>query len=317
MSPSRRGTDLTETIDHPFFVDSPGGPLFAVETTPSRERPHGVVVLCSGAWHGGSSLNNRVFVHLAHQLASAGFKAVRFDWHGCGESSGHVDRFELGAPCVAEVEAMIDHAQSEERLPLYLVGNCFGALSALPPAVDRPEVRAVVLISLPIVVQAGARTKRQHAKRMGVRDAARAALRPSMIQGWFDPSTRAFYLKWLRLRLGRTRRQATVSRPPIPDAIGDIRTLLERGVSVLLLYGEQDWAAATAETTGFDPLTRTVEQHPGLAQLTTIPGDLHGFPDVEVQQRTNEVVYDWLENLADAGDGREGRGEASEWVEAQ
>lgn len=285
--------ELGDPIDVPYFVDAPSGPLVAVETTATGIEAKGLVVLCSGAWHGGSSLKNRILVHMAHRLASAGFKVVRFDWPGCGESTGHVDRFDLSIPSVDEVRAVVDAAQGREPLPLYLVGICFGATSALPVAVDRPELRGIALVSLPIPTHLEGKAKQQ-AKRMGVRQVLRAVLSPTLIKGWFDSPTRTFYLKWIRLRFIR---KAGKKRVRMVDALQDIQSLLDRRVPVLLLYGEQDWQGGSAEDIGAHPLSRLVGDNKQLATLEIIDGDLQGFPAIEVQQRTNDIVTGWLLDL--------------------
>lgn len=281
-------------IDVPYYVDSPSGPMLVIETTANGTRPQGLVVLCAGAWHGGSSLKNRVLLHLSHRLASAGFKVVRFDWPGCGESPGHVHRFVLSNPSVDEVRAVIDATQEQEPLPLYLVGICFGATSALPAVVDRPELRGIALVSLPVPTHNEGKAKRHKAKRMGVRQVARATLSPTLVRGWFDSATRSFYMKWIRLRLNR---KSAGKGTKMLNTFGDLKTLLDRRVPTLLLYGARDWEAGSEERSGSNPLVRLVDEHEELATLQIIDGDLQGFPDVEVQKRTNDIVSEWLLDL--------------------
>lgn len=286
---------MNDPIDRAHFVDAPGGPLFAVETSVPGAADRGIVVLCSGAWIGGSSLKNRLLCDLARELATAGFTAVRFDWQGSGESAGHVDQYDLGAPLVTDVEAIIEDAQRGDPKPLYLIGICYGALALLPPAVAQPAVGGVGLVSLPILAQAGTKMKQRRSKRIGLVHAVRTATRPTMIRGWFDSSTRAFYLRWLRVRLGRKQQR---TRLRVPDALRDVDQLLERGVPTLFLYGEEDWQAATAGSTGLDPITTIVDRFEGLVDLETIPGDLKGFPELEVQQQTNRAIVGWLRRVA-------------------
>lgn len=291
---------MSEPADRPYFVDSAEGPLFVVETTPPEKPPHAAVVLCPGAWYGGSALNNQMLIHLAHRLANSGFRVLRFDWHGCGESPGYVETFDLRSPRVGDVKAVVQAARGPEQLPLYMVGICFGSLSILPAVVDNPGLRGLALVSLPLLTGAGARVKEQRARRVGVRQAVRVGLKPSVMRGWLDSSTRGLYLKWLKLRLAKTRTR------PASDALDSLQALslvLEGGAKALLLYGEEDWRASSdeAERTGF--FDRSPENAAGSVELMTIPGDLQGFPGVEVQMRTNQVIGDWLEQFVEPSNG--------------
>lgn len=290
---------MSEPVDRPYFVDSAEGPLFVVETTPPEGAPHAAVVVCPGAWYGGSALNNQMLVHLAHRLAIDGFRVLRFDWHGCGESPGYVETFDLRSPRVGDVKAVVRAAQGPEQLPLYMVGICFGSLSILPAVVDNPDLRGLALVSLPLLEGAGARVKEQRARRVGVRQAVRVGLKPSVMRGWLDSSTRAFYLKWLKLRLAKTR---TMPASETLDSLQALSLLLEKGARALLLFGEEDWRASSdeAERTGF--FDQSPANAAGSVELRTIPGDLQGFPDVEVQMRTNQVIGDWLEQFVESSD---------------
>lgn len=282
---------MTKPVDYPYFVESPNGPMFTVRTVLPSATPRGNVVLCPGAWHGGSSLKNQMLVHLAHQLAVAGYQVHRFDWIGCGESPGHVDKFELLAPRTDDVEAIIRDAQAAAPLPLFLVGICFGALSLLAAAVDEAELSGVALVSLPVLAKGGVRAKEQRARRMGVRGTMRTAMRPTVIRGWFSSSTRGFYLKWLRLRLRKKRNTtARVSH----DGMAQLESMLDRGVNALMLFGEEDWQASVADVEGLDDLHRILDRQDGQLELKKIQGDLIGFPSVDVQQRTNSVITEWL-----------------------
>ena len=103
------------------------------------------VVLCNPL--GDEAMGtHRTYRHLAERLAATGIHALRFDYHGTGDSSGHVDepaRVEawldsIGA-AISELEALVGtHAVD-------LFGVRFGATLAALAAGRRSDVRSLVL----------------------------------------------------------------------------------------------------------------------------------------------------------------------------
>lgn len=102
--------------------------LYAMAHTPAEIR--GGVVVCNSLFEERKS-SHRVLVELARELASRGFAVLRFDYRGCGDSSGEFVDFSVGdwhadiAAAAALLKARIGKA------PLTLAGVRLGCLMVL------------------------------------------------------------------------------------------------------------------------------------------------------------------------------------------
>src|SRR5204863_188563 len=83
------------------------------------------------------------FVPIAARLAQAGYRVLRPQPRGIGQSSGPLTGIDLH-DYAADVAAVIAH---ENREPAFVVGHAFGNRVARMLATDRPDlVRAVALV---------------------------------------------------------------------------------------------------------------------------------------------------------------------------
>ena len=279
---------MTDWVERSGFLQTENGARHYVVTEPTHRSSDGLgVLLCSGAWAGGNWNINGMFVSVARELASAGHRVVRFDWFGSGESPGHVDKYRLSEPFGDELVAMAE-LLSDSR-SLVAVGICFGAHSMLAAAPRLNNVSAVCLVSLHIP---GA-TRRFVAKARNITTgaAAKAALRPSIIKGWFDPTTRRLYLKWLRLRLTglfKKERPGPKRESATGEAwlAGELLALLDRGAEVRMVFGDSDpnyelvRDGQVAEKTG------------GRVALYVEKGDLYGYPTIESQEAVQRQILE-------------------------
>ena len=102
------------------------------------------IVLCQPMGHEYIRAH-RTFRQLAVQLADAGFPVMRFDYFGCGDSTGNGADGTLPR-WVADVHAAIDELRDTAGVnTVSLVGLRLGASIALLAAASRPEVRRIVL----------------------------------------------------------------------------------------------------------------------------------------------------------------------------
>ena len=94
-------------------------------------------MLLRGAGWRPSSGPRRTQVRLARRLAAAGLHGVRFSYHGVAESSGQSEEIvRLDQPFVEDVDAVVRWLAGRDLRPV-LVGNCFGARTALSFAAGR------------------------------------------------------------------------------------------------------------------------------------------------------------------------------------
>lgn len=109
-------------------------------------RPVGIILLAGGPQYRAGA--HRQYVHLARDLAAAGYPAFRFDACGKGDSTGEFEGFEDQDQDIASaIDALMAQVQQVRRVALF--GLCDGA-SAAALYVDRvgdPRVAQLVLLN--------------------------------------------------------------------------------------------------------------------------------------------------------------------------
>ncbi len=140
--------DTTTSIRHSVvYADRGGGDRMFVCMHEPPTRPRGAVLICSSVI-GDFIFNYQREVHVAHELAAAGFSVARFHYVGVGNSEGD--------PASLTIPSMIDDArwvaeQVTERwdVPLTVIGTRWGAAPAVAVANDHDD--APVVLCEPIV----------------------------------------------------------------------------------------------------------------------------------------------------------------------
>lgn len=301
---------LTAAAEIPVYFQGGEGPLLGIVTP--AEHTIGNVVMCAGGWHGGSINANRMVVHFARRVAAGGRTVVRFDWHGAGESPGHIRFFRLDDPGSGDV---LGAAQllPDRHLPTALVGICIGTRAALAAAPSIPALERIALVSFPLPT---ARAKTKRAERIGTATALREGIRPEALRGWFQPATRRVYRKFLRLKwhaLTRrllpkraappdegTRRRAAAAENDVEALVAQIGRLAERGVDVLFLFGDQDASYEQFLAAQDGPLGDLLERSAAKITVEVVPGDLTGYSSLVSQTAFMERVIGWLERPVSA-----------------
>lgn len=295
---------VTAAAELPVYFGGGEEPVFGIVT--SGPDAFGNTVIFSGGWHGGSINANRMLVRLARRLAAGGRNVVRFDWLGAGESPGHIRFFRLDQPGVQHGLAAVEVARRHAALPTSLVGICIGTRAVLAAAPHIPSLDAVALVSFPLPA---ARAKAKRADRIGTVEAARQALRPSVVKGWLQPATRRVYLRFIKLKWqgivkklrpgGGTTDEGTVRRAKAEAAdleslVMELEALFRRGVRVLLLFGTEDAAYEHFSAAREGPLGTILESNRALVDVITVEGDLSGFSSLGAQQALVDIVDDWF-----------------------
>lgn len=114
-----------QAISRPAGCSGPAGHLECLvdePTTPVR----GVAVLCHPHPVHGGTMQNKVIQTLARAFVQLGYRAVRFNFRGVGDSQGHWDH---GAGEVDDAMAVVG-AFRDPALPLALGGFSFGGYVA-------------------------------------------------------------------------------------------------------------------------------------------------------------------------------------------
>ena len=133
----------------PLYFGDLSDPLFGWFHSP-RRASHQIdygVVLCPPLGHEYNG-SHRSYRHLAEKLASAGLAAMRFDYHGTGDSGGNEYDPEPVRTWLGDIERAVDELQRRSGVrKIALVGARVGALLASVAAIKRGGVDRLVLWS--------------------------------------------------------------------------------------------------------------------------------------------------------------------------
>lgn len=128
----------------PYFIDAPGGRLFAVAHDPAATPSGEVFVFChplaeEKLWA------HRVFVGYARQLATAGAAVLRADLRGNGDSDGDFSESSVETG-LADIRRAIDEARNRwGAARVHLLGLRFGATLAALEAERATDVDQLIL----------------------------------------------------------------------------------------------------------------------------------------------------------------------------
>jgi alpha-beta hydrolase superfamily lysophospholipase len=124
----------------PHRLPIASGALALVLHLPDR-RPVPCVVACHEV---GDSKDTDAYVLLGEELPAAGLALARFDFRGCGQSSGRLAETTI-ARCIEDVEAVLAFLAADPGLArrVGLLGSGLGGFVALQVAARRPGVPVV------------------------------------------------------------------------------------------------------------------------------------------------------------------------------
>jgi pimeloyl-ACP methyl ester carboxylesterase len=225
---------------------------------------------------------------------------LRFDYHGVGDSTGHITRFRHDDPSVDDVRACLAWLAERGFDRFVLIGECFGARTAL--AVHDDRIEAMVLLSLPVrdaeKIAGVTRPLVRHRTLLGY---TRRALSPRMLKLLLTKRHR--YLNAVRgaLRAPTAERSSSDGIDPpwvSRAAIEDLRVAIAGGTRLLLVDGKDD--------PGFDDLPRAragtlgeiLESGRGLIESRTLDGRIAAWTDEAMQQPTFDLIAHWLSATA-------------------
>ena len=128
----------------PSYFGPCEGSLFGCYSSPGVGQRSCAVVICPPIGH--EYINSHRALHqLALRLGSIGFPVLRFDYSGCGDSSGDAAECRI-SQWMKDVAQAISEAQSRTHVQnVCLIGLRLGATLSLLTAARRSNVKAVVL----------------------------------------------------------------------------------------------------------------------------------------------------------------------------
>jgi uncharacterized protein len=286
-------TTVGELLERPVWFHAGTEKLFGIVSEPSAPTDVGVVLVTGGGSKMPGTERNRMYVRLARQLASDGVVALRFDFHGFGESTGSTAKVHLDHPFPDDVLGAVSCLERCGIRRVILVGNCFGARSVLA-ATDKVEHLAGVALLVPPVRDSDVRVRKVVSKRT--------------LAGLRDPATRRRYqrkaLAHLRALPSRARSSARLGVPRdlkgVSPAFAEaVEGLVSRHVPLLIMQGAEDPYFEDFEAARAGALGRILDRAEPPMRLVVADGRLHAFRTVAGQDLTISTVHDWVMSLAD------------------
>jgi dienelactone hydrolase len=285
------------------FFASGGESLFGVMTKPVVDPVRTAVVLVpTGAGTRDSISRNRIWVRLARRVSLLGYHAVRFDFHGSGESAGIEERLRLDQTFLGDIEGAINWVRAEGISSIVLVGSCFGARAALSHAPRTPGLRGIVLAT-PYLhdISSGEGFATKLATEWTVGQHVRRLLSRRVLRGVLDSRRRRAYARVattkVRVLASRLRGDSQFTDGAGSNFLGNLAEILERKVPVLFLYGDSDDAYEEFERAKTGRLGELLDRGASLVKVAVIPGRAHAFSTVRAQDAAMERIVDWLTEL--------------------
>jgi pimeloyl-ACP methyl ester carboxylesterase len=235
------------------------------------------VVLMSGRSRDRSHRNG-MWARAAQELAARGLYVVRLDYPGVGHSSGDPQIFDLESPPAWAMEAAVRFLVQETPVErVVLAGSCFGARIALKAARGLEPVVSVAMVAGPVY-----------------------ARRPSLARRWGSIPRRL---------LGGRRDDRPADNAAQQRREGNLAT--ERRVSpsfersikavsarcpVYFLYGSDDFSWQELRF-ALAKLRLPEDRY----ELDVVPGTVHSFGSIEVQELTIRRLAAWCSRFASPG----------------
>ncbi len=129
----------------PFYFGSPDKLLFGCYHEPSLERRRKcAVVVCQPVGHEYIN-SHRALRQLAARLSDAGFPVLRFDYYGCGDSSGSREEGTI-LQWLEDISTAISEVRSRTAVvQVCLIGLRLGGTLAMIAAAERADLESMVL----------------------------------------------------------------------------------------------------------------------------------------------------------------------------
>jgi alpha-beta hydrolase superfamily lysophospholipase len=251
----------------------------------------------------------RIYVKMARSLAALGYRALRFDLAGIGDSRTGINfSFDslYSRDSTAEVRAAIDCLAAKGCRKFYLLGICSGSFVAFQTALGDPRVTGQILMNSRLLEwrdekDAGSWQNSMQRYYKSTDFYRRALFRPELyvrlIRGQVDVKgiSRRFG-EVVKARLKRTFHEL-MQRTPVSedDPLAKVRRLAARGTHTLLIVGAQDDGRDYLEF-HFGKLGSRMQNNPYFRMVVVEESD-HTFSGLDSQQFVIAIVHTHLEHI--------------------
>lgn len=289
----------------PVFIPADGNELFAILTRPTTT-PNGVcVILLLGGVFSLSMTRNRLSVNLARKLASQGYHVFRMDFHGVGESSGPLDESRLDTPWAGDVLAGVEWLRAQGLSDFVLLGHCFGGRCCLAAVQHIPSVKGLGLISVPVMDYTHFELAVRNRSRLSATQFVRRATRKSVFRGIFNPRARKRYAHIIRAvfrrsggRLRNVARKGSVggSEQASPKYLNFLSGVIDRRIPTFIAFGTEH-IGRDFDITKAGKLGKLLKKGSPFVEVHRFDRMAHGFPNLDSQDRSLELIEDWLTRI--------------------
>jgi len=247
---------------------------------------------------------NRLYVKMARAWAARGYRSLRFDLAGIGDSrsaAGYANTRLYSKGSTVDVGAAIERLTGLGVQRFILVGLCSGAYVAFQTALADPRVTGLVLIN-PRRLDWSEGETLQSAMQRSYKSShyyRRAMFEPGtykrLLQGDIDVRGIAGRLATLtRARASRAARRLLGQAPGEENVLANMRLLSERGTDILLIVAEEDDGLDYLEY-HIGPRGRHMSGQPNFRMLMVAGAD-HTLSQTESQQHVIEAVREHLDH---------------------
>ena len=291
---------ISSIDEQPAFFEAGAETLFGILTRPRAQERDSALIMVPSAERLG--YRNRVGAMLSHGLAERGHQAFRFNYRGCGESTGKAGRFRIADLFTTDAVGATAWLRGQGVERFLYSGSCFGARTALAAAAQEPATAGVILVAMPLTDSSPGEYGRLTPAGTARPSLARRALRLQTLRDLRDPDLRRLYREAVRIKLRRMARRSVMPTDPMttisPQVLRSLTSLVERRVQILFLYGERDHAHAefleASKTAAFGDL---LEQAGDAVQIRVLPGQLHGWVSIPVGATAVDHMIDWVSRV--------------------
>jgi len=258
----------------------PDEELVGVVSTPERASSTAVVILNAGVLHRVGP--HRLHVLLGRRLAKAGFRALRLDLGGIGDSVASSDATTFRESAVVDTRLAMSGLAAQRHV---IFGVCAGADNALATALVDDRVAGIVLVDPHVYASrlATLRALRMKATHLGPRETILWGL------GVVRRRMRS-RLEQLRDRGKPEPQSEGREAPPIEQYRKQLATLVERGVKILAIYSGIHGTRYNHE----DQLFELFPELRGKVDRAYFPDANHTFTELDAQAKLIETVTNWI-----------------------
>ena len=253
----------------------------------------------------------RIYVKMARSLAALGYRALRFDLGGIGDSRSGTDfSFDslYSRDSTSEVRAAIDCLAAKGCNKFFLLGICSGSFVAFQTALVDPRVTGQILMNSRLLEwrdekDAGSWQNSMQRYYKSTDFYRRALSRPELylrlLRGKVD--VRGISKRFgevVKARLQRTFNELTHRAPVVEDdPLAKVRRLAARGTHTLLIAGAQDDGRDYLEF-HFGKLGSRMQGNPHFKMVVVEESD-HTFSGLDSQQFVIAIVHGHLEHIVE------------------